>query len=161
MVYVVMGVCGCGKSTIGQMLADSLNIPFFDGDNFHPQANVEKMKSGQPLNDDDRKPWLEAMAAEFSKWNSTGGAVLACSALKDIYRKTLQTGGDVTFVYLKGDKETLWSRLSARTSHFMPPALLDSQLATLEEPTDAIIADVKLSPEQMIKQIQQQIEEMN
>ena len=158
MVYVVMGVCGCGKTTVGQLLASRLGVPFFDGDDFHPAANKVKMKSGQPLTDADRAPWLSAMAAKIVEWNAGAGAVLACSALREIYRRTLNAGSPaVRFVHLKGTKETIQARLHARQGHFMPPALLDSQFATLEEPADAITVDIRGTPEEIVAQALAQI----
>jgi len=155
--FIVMGVSGCGKSTIGQMLADTQGVPFYDGDDYHPQVNVDKMASGMPLNDDDRKPWLEKLASVIGE--TSEGSVTACSALKKDYRNTLSTAGDVTFVYLHGSKETLLERLTERsnsTDHFMPSSLLDSQFSTLEDPTgesNTITVSIKDSPEQIISNI--------
>ena len=156
MVYVVMGVSGCGKSTVGELLAAELKIPFFDGDDFHPQANIDKMAGGNALNDDDRQPWLEILANNIEKWNEDKGAVLACSALKQKYRDTLNQNQGCTFVFLAGSKELIRSRMEAR-DHFMPPALLDSQFATLEEPQDCIRIDITLSFEQIIADIKNKI----
>jgi len=144
MVYIVMGVSGCGKSTVGSAVAQRLGIPFYDGDDFHPEANRKKMSAGQPLNDDDRRPWLEALAAHIRAWNERGGAVLACSALKQCYRDILADSPPrgVSFLYLRGSRATLESRLAQRPEHFFDPALLDSQLDTLEEPADAITLDI-------------------
>jgi gluconokinase len=143
-IVVLMGVCGCGKSTVGTMLAAALRWPFLDADDFHPPANVAKMRSGIPLSDDDRWPWLDRLAAEMSSIDSRGEhAVLACSALKQVYRDRLATAGDVRFVYLKGDAATIEPRLAARAGHYMPAALLASQLATLEEPSDAVVVDIR------------------
>lgn len=131
-----MGVSGCGKSTVGEALADSLNAIFYDGDDFHPQANIDKMASGEPLNDDDRQPWLEKLAMTIQATN--GNSVTACSALKKQYRDILRSAGNTTFVYLHGEKETLLERIQGRsnnTEHFMPASLLDSQLNTLESPS--------------------------
>ncbi|WAJ72270.1 gluconokinase [Catenovulum adriaticum] len=155
MIYIVMGVSGCGKSSIGQLLADKLDLAFYDGDDFHPQSNVEKMSSGIALNDQDRKPWLEAMAQHMLNWQQQGGAVLACSALKQSYRDILQStlGEQVKFVYLKGSKALIGERLAARQGHFMAASLLDSQFNTLEAPEDAIIAPIELTPEQIVNQI--------
>ena len=146
-----MGVSGCGKTTIGRALAQALGWPFLDADDFHPAANVAKMRAGTPLADDDRWPWLDRLAAEMTAINARDGhAVLGCSALKAAYRDRLARAGDVRFVYLKGDRATIDLRLAARAGHFMPPALLTSQFATLEEPADAIVVDIRLSvPEQV------------
>lgn len=135
---VVMGVSGCGKSSIGAELAKTLGMSFIEGDVLHPQANVDKMAAGTPLTDEDRWPWLtiigETMANALAKGE---GIVVSCSALKAIYRDHLRraTGGRLAFVYLEGSHALLSARMGARTGHFMPPALLESQLATLEVPT--------------------------
>ena len=151
MIVVVMGVSGCGKTTVGRALAEALGWPFLDADDFHPPANVEKMRAGTPLTDDDRWPWLDRLAAEMSAIDARGGgAVLGCSALKEAYRTRLARAGDVRLVHLKGDRATIASRLAARAGHYMPPTLLASQFATLEEPADAIVVDIRLAvPEQV------------
>lgn len=154
MVYVVMGVSGCGKSTVGENLAQSMSLPFYDGDDYHPQANIDKMASGQPLNDDDRQPWLVELALNTKKWNGQGGAVLACSALKEKYRQTLSAFGGVTFVYLKGTKELILKRMQER-EHFMKPEMLDSQFATLEEPKDAIELNISDTPDEMVNKFKE------
>ena len=152
---VVMGVSGCGKSTVGQMIADSLQLPFLDGDDFHPASNIEKMASGTALNDDDRQPWLEELASQLQ--NSKDGCVIACSALKLRYREILRHAGDVGFIYLHGDKPTLAARLNSRsatTDHFMSDSLLDSQLNTLEDPSSeagVITLDIQQSPDALLK----------
>jgi carbohydrate kinase (thermoresistant glucokinase family) len=135
---VVMGVSGSGKTTIAALLAQELGWRFEDGDWFHPKANVEKMEGGTPLSDADRQPWLEAIAAWIEDLRDKGGhGVVACSALKRSYRNILGRAGHDTarFVYLKGDKALIAKRITARHGHFMPPALLESQFATLEEPS--------------------------
>lgn len=135
-VYVIMGVSGCGKSTVGRLLAERLGVQFHDADDFHPAANREKMAAGQPLTDDDRWPWLDLLAAEAKVWVEDGdGAVLACSALRRVYRQRLKTRTDrVRFVFLSGGKDVIRQRMQQRQGHYMPPALLDSQFETLEEP---------------------------
>jgi len=134
-VYVVMGVSGCGKSTVGRLIAQALNARYAEGDSFHPLENVEKMRGGQPLDDNDRAPWLAAMARAIRDWNAENQTVvLACSALKRRYRDVLRGGGDLRFIHLAGDKALIASRLTARKGHYMPPTLLDSQFATLEPP---------------------------
>ena len=158
MVIVIMGVCGCGKSTIGKMLAERIGVDFFDGDEFHPKENVTRMAAGIPLNDDDRKPWLETMAGEISKWESKGGAVLACSALRESYRQILKNGGDVLFVHLKGSPETILGRMKERNNHFMPASLVKSQFETLEEPQDGISIDITFDPEEIVKDIIEKLE---
>ncbi|MCW5693465.1 MAG: gluconokinase [Pseudolabrys sp.] len=133
---IVMGVSGAGKSTIGALLSQRLNRPLVEGDSLHPAANIAKMTQGIPLNDDDRRPWLEAIAARIDEARQTRRPVIVtCSALKRAYREIL-TGGhdDVGFVYLRGTKDLIASRLKARTNHFMPPGLLDSQFVALQEP---------------------------
>lgn len=136
-VVVVMGVSGCGKSTIAAMLAGRMRWEFEEGDALHPPANVAKMASGQPLDDDDRAPWLAEVAAYIDRWLESGrSGVITCSALKRRYRDVII--GDrpnVRIAYLKGSRETIANRLAARQGHFMPAALLDSQMAALEEPT--------------------------
>ncbi len=151
MTYIIMGVCGSGKSTVGEALAEALGLSFHDADPFHPAANVAKMKAGIPLNDEDRQPWLQNLAAHIRQWNTQGGAVLACSALKEHYRDILHSGGQVQFILVHGPKELLAARLGGRQGHFMNPALLDSQLATLEIPSDALHVDLALSPEQQVQ----------
>lgn len=144
MILVLMGVCGCGKTTIGDALADSLGWPFYDADDFHPQANVVKMASGQALDDDDRWPWLDRIADELRRVLARGGhAVLACSALRQAYRERLQRAGDVRIVYLKGDAATIATRLAGRRHKYMPATLLPSQFAALEEPADALAVDIR------------------
>jgi gluconokinase len=144
MILVVMGVCGCGKTTVGRALAEALDWPFHDADDFHPPANVAKMAAGQPLSDTDRWPWLDRIAAELKRVLASGGhAVLACSALKQAYRDRLQAAGDVRIVYLKGDEATIAARLADRKHQYMPASLLPSQFAALEEPADALIVDIR------------------
>ncbi|MBD7919280.1 gluconokinase [Cellulomonas sp. Sa3CUA2] len=126
-----MGVAGCGKSTVGSLLARLLGVPFVDADGLHPPANVARMSAGVPLTDADRAPWLASVAAEVAA--APTGAVVACSALRRRYRDALRAGAPGTvFVHLTGTREVLAARIGARIDHFMPPALLDSQLATLE-----------------------------
>lgn len=155
MIYIVMGVSGCGKSTIGALLAKKLALPFYDADDFHPKTNIKKMAQGKPLNDDDRKPWLTLLADNIIDWQAKGGAVLACSALKQNYRDILSstTENSVKFVYLKGDKTILTARLTSRDNHFMPANLLTSQLATLEPPKDAITVLLEKTVEEIISDI--------
>ena len=135
---IVMGVSGSGKSTVGIALAGRLGWPYEDADKFHPPGNVAKMSAGHPLTDEDRRPWLRAIATEIDRVRATGGrAVIGCSALRRIYRDTLIHGrSDVRLVYLEGTKALIAERLARRKGHFMPPGLLDSQFATLEPPTE-------------------------
>ncbi len=144
MIVVLMGVSGCGKTVVGQALAADLGWPFFDGDDFHPAANVAKMAAGTPLTDADRWPWLDRLAAEMAAVADRGAdAVFACSALKQAYRDRFRPAGDVRFVHLAGDFATIAARLAARSHRYMPPTLLASQFATLEAPQDAIVVDVR------------------
>jgi gluconokinase len=157
MITIVMGVSGSGKSTIGEGLAQRTGAAFIDGDTLHPPANRDKMARGIPLDDADRQPWLEAIVAQMQHHREAGRSlVLACSALKTRYRDVLRQGHeDVRFVYLRGSRDVLASRLSHRSGHFFDPALLDSQLATLEEPSheEALWVDIGDSPASMIKEI--------
>jgi gluconokinase len=155
MIVVLMGVTGTGKTTVGRLLAKALDAEFAEGDSYHPPANVEKMRSGIPLDDDDRRPWLETLSAEIGRWLAEGRTVvLACSALRQAYRDLLAAGRPgVRFVHLKGEEALLRSRLEERRGHYMPPSLLASQLATLEPPTDAITIDVSAPPEAIVGQI--------
>jgi gluconokinase len=159
MIVVVMGVSGCGKSTVGQKIAERLGCAFRDGDEFHSDANRAKMHAGIPLNDDDRKPWLEAIRAYMDEVTGSGNSlVVACSALKKRYRDVLRgPAGNAEFVYLKGDFELLQSRLAARKDHFFNPKLLLSQFEALEEPADAIVVDIALPPEAIVDQAVEQL----
>ena len=128
---VIMGVSGCGKSTVGQLLARELGAHFIDGDHLHPAVNIAKMKAGQALTDQDRAPWLNVIGQELSAAPYT--TIIACSALRRAYRDQIRAAApDSTFIHLHGTKELLAARLTARPGHFMPASLLDSQLATLE-----------------------------
>ncbi len=149
--FVVMGVSGCGKSLIGQAFATAIGATFIDGDSLHPAANIAKMSRGEPLDDTDRAPWLDKVGQTLA----TDGSVIACSALKRQYRDQIRAvaGAPVTFLFLRGQRETLLQRMSARPGHFMPPALLDSQLATLQAPTmdePHLVADIEQSPDQIV-----------
>lgn len=154
-VWIVMGVSGSGKTTLGQMLAQELNLPFYDADNFHPQENVEKMRRGIPLRDEDRIPWLMTLAAEITEWAKAGGAVLACSALKENYRRILRHSQPekIQFVYLKASFEEIFTRLNNRKGHYFPAELLQSQFDALEEPQDALVFDATLSPKEIVARI--------
>ncbi|MEZ4645110.1 MAG: gluconokinase [Chloroflexota bacterium] len=133
--YVIMGVSGCGKSTIGQALADQLDCPFYDGDDFHPPENVAKMSSGIPLNDADRAPWLARLAELIAThWQRGETAVLACSALKKRYRDQLRVNSQVQFVHLAGNFDLIWQRMLSRPGHYMKADMLQSQFDTLEPP---------------------------
>ncbi|PWN07544.1 gluconokinase [Rhodohalobacter mucosus] len=155
MVYIVMGVSGCGKTTVGTLLAEKLGIPFYDADNYHPAQNVKKMKEGIPLTDSDRQPWLEALAEQIRVWNKDNGAVLACSALKQSYRNILAAENPerVQFIYLKGTRKEILDRLQKRRNHYMPPSLLDSQFSALEEPPEALTVSISAPPDQIVSRI--------
>jgi gluconokinase len=157
MIVVLMGVTGSGKTTIGNQLAERAGAVFADADDYHPAANKQKMAAGRPLNDDDRQPWLEALNRLMRSWFEAGkSGVLACSALKAKYRTTLAAGmpkGAVTFVWLDGSPELLAERLSERHHEFMNPKLLESQLATLEPPKDALRIVNDRAPEEIVSQI--------
>jgi gluconokinase len=153
-ILVLMGVCGCGKTTVGKALGMVLGWPYHDADDFHPQANVAKMASGQPLDDADRWPWLDRIADDMREILASGGhAIFGCSALKQIYRDRLQRAGDVRIVYLKGDAETIAARLAARKHKYMPASLLPSQFATLEEPEDALVVEIRQNIEAQVRSI--------
>lgn len=155
-IIVVMGVTGCGKSSVASKLAEAIKASFIDADDLHPQANINKMSAGIPLTDDDRAPWLAIVGEESCKQAvQSGVAVVACSALRRDYRKILNRAGAVTYLHLAGSFALIQSRLSSRDGHFMPASLLESQFATLEDPAsepnvitididqtlDAIVAD--------------------
>ncbi|GAA1969722.1 gluconokinase [Amycolatopsis minnesotensis] len=152
-VIVVMGVSGSGKTTIGTELAERLGVDYAEADTFHPKANIDKMSSGVPLTDEDRWPWLHAIADWIREHAETGGVVTS-SALKRSYRDVLRTGGDIAFVHLDGPRELLAERMKTRSGHFMPVSLLDSQLGSLE-PLGAcengLVADIRDSPEEIVK----------
>lgn len=157
-VMIVMGVSGCGKSTIGALLALRLQWAFEDADWLHPASNVDKMHSGSPLSDEDRWPWLEAVAAWIDKTRRSGGhGVVACSALKRDYRNVLIGDRvDVRLVYLKGDESLIARRIAIRHEHFMPQSLLHSQFETLEEPgadEDPITVSVEPQPREIVARI--------
>lgn len=141
-----MGICGSGKSTIAIEIAKAKRIEMLDADDFHPLGNVEKMSSGIPLTDEDRAGWLSALNAELRGRLEKGESVaLACSALKQRYRDTLSEGlSACRWLYLRGDRDIILERMEQRKDHFMPPALVDSQLAALEEPADALVIDIRL-----------------
>jgi len=156
---VLMGVSGAGKSTVGRIIAERLGCPFRDADSFHPRANIEKMASGHPLTDDDRWPWLRAIAAWIDEHRAAGTTcVVTCSALKRAYRDiiTSKQRRDVRLVHLKGDFGLIEGRLKARTGHFMPPALLTSQFDALEQPAadeHAITVSIDAAPEKIAEEV--------
>ena len=159
MIVLLMGVTGSGKTTVGKTLAARLGWKYFDADEFHPAANVAKMRAGVPLDDADRQPWLETLAHLISEKIKAGdSAVLACSALKQSYRDTLSISGGVRVVYLNGDRGTIAERLRARRDHYMNPNLLASQFETLEEPEDALEIDASLPVDDIVRKIRATLE---
>jgi len=157
-IVVVMGVTGVGKTTIGHLVADDFGWAFLDADDFHPSANVAKMRSGVPLTDADREPWLTALRAEIDARLARGeSAVLACSALKQSYRDRLQAGDAVRFVHLQGDAALIRARLLARSGHYMDPGLLASQFAALEDPKGAIVVDIAAPPREIASRIEAEL----
>ena len=154
MVIGVMGVSGSGKTTVGQALARRLGVDYAEADEFHPAENIAKMSSGTPLNDEDRWPWLNAIA----KWigEHPQGGVVTCSALKKKYRDVLARGGDVLFAHLDGTRELIAARLAERKGHFMPSALLDSQFADLEalqEDERGVVIDIDATPDEIVEAV--------
>ena len=160
---VLMGVSGAGKSTVGRIVAERLNCPFRDADSFHPKANIEKMASGHPLTDDDRWPWLHAIADWIGEHRAAGTlCVVTCSALKRAYRDIITNtqSKDVRLVYLKGDYGVIDARLLARKGHFMPPALLQSQFDALEQPAadeHALTVSIDATPEEIAARVLKQL----
>jgi carbohydrate kinase (thermoresistant glucokinase family) len=155
MILVLMGVSGSGKTTIGERLGQRLGWPYLDADDYHPPANVDKMRAGTPLTDADRWPWLARMNALLHERTARGdNAILGCSALKQAYRERLAEGlPDVRWVHLKGSFDLIRSRLEARRHRYMPASLLESQFATLEEPGDALTVDVGATPDEVVQAV--------
>ena len=155
MIIVVMGVSGSGKTTVGKALASALEIPFYDADDFHPQDNIVKMEQGIPLQDLDRESWLETLSKNLTQWEVATGAVLACSALKEMYRTALNSGvnNDMTWVYLYGRSELIKERMAGRKGHYFKPELLDSQLADLEPPQYGWHFNISSSVDHIVKSI--------
>lgn len=162
MLILVMGVSGCGKSTIALQLCKELNIPFIEADDFHPEANILKMKNGQPLDDHDREPWLQNLAKELLQ-NEKKGAVLACSALKEKYRTTLNSliSQPLQIIYLEGSFELIKNRIEQRAGHFMSSQLLQSQFDTLETPNNAWTFNIENDPKTIHLQIIEKIKTIN
>ena len=153
--FVVMGVTGSGKSTVGAMLAQTIGVEFVEGDEYHSPENVRRMASGSPLTDEDRADWLRSLAARIEEAKKAGnGLVLACSALRRSYRDILRAADpDLTFLFLKGSESLIAGRIAGRRDHFMPPPLLDSQLATLEEPAqdeNVVVCDISRTPQSIV-----------
>jgi len=157
--FIIMGVCGTGKTTLGLALAKTLGIDFCDGDDLHPAANIDKMSRGIPLNDHDRQPWLETIR---DKLHANSGQIIACSALKQTYRNTLREGNaGLKFIFLQGDKKLIQQRLEQRQRHYMASNMLTSQLATLEPPAteedDVVWVDIQASTAQQLASILKQL----
>lgn len=151
--YLIMGVSGCGKTSVGQALAALLDYSFFDADDFHPAANRDKMSRGIPLTEEDRAPWLQAIVEKLVEQNNQP-FVLACSALRESYRQQLRAACPaLRIIHLHGTRELLLERLQQRENHFMPASLLDSQLATLEAPSDALTIDISLPLDSIVQHI--------
>ena len=158
MVVILMGVSGSGKTTVGELLAEQLGWQFYDADDFHPEENVEKMRSGEALSDIDREPWLHALSELIkNEHENNRNIVLACSALRKKYREILdQDLSPIRLVYLKGDFELIQERLSKRTGHYMDPALLKSQFDTLEIPSTkegALFVDISPAPDEIVNAV--------
>jgi len=156
-IVILFGVSGSGKTTIGKLLAEQLGWRFYEADDFHPRANIEKMRSGHPLTDEDRWPWLKLLREQITRsLAAKENAVLACSALKRVYRERLCVSNDVKFVFLRGDYALIERQLRRRRGHFMNPVLLQSQFADLEEPRpneDAITIELGRTPEELAEEI--------
>ena len=157
MIVIVFGVSGAGKTTIGKLLTEELGWRFYEADDFHPRANIEKMRSGRPLTDEDRWPWLKLLREQITRSLAVKeNAVLACSALKRAYRERLRVSDDVKFVFLRGDYALIENQLRGRRGHFMDPDLLQSQFADLDEPQlneDVLTIDLGRSPQELVEEI--------
>ncbi|HLW85956.1 MAG TPA: gluconokinase [Candidatus Sulfotelmatobacter sp.] len=158
MIVIVMGVTGSGKTLVGRLLAEQLGWEFADADDFHPRANVEKIERGIALNDGDRGPWLANLRKQILSWmGDVRSGVMACSALKRSYRQELSVGPEVRFVYLKGSCERITERLRARRGHFADERILAGQFADLEEPQEAVVADIAQTPEEIVAEIRERL----
>ena len=161
MIVIVFGVSGAGKTTIGKLLAENLGWHFYEADDFHPRANVEKMHSGRPLTDEDRSPWLKRLCEQITRSLAANeNAVLSCSALKRAYRKRLTVSNDVRFVFLRGNYALIEQQLGCRRGHFMNPSLLRSQFADLEQPgsdEDALTIELGRTPEELVEKIKTEL----
>lgn len=158
MIVIVMGVVGSGKTTVGLRLASQLGWEFADADDFHSPANIEKMRGGIPLTDEDRQPWLKSLRAAIKEWiRRKQNTVLACSALKRSYRQELNAGPEVRFIYLKGSAPLIARRLDSRHGHFADEKILASQMADLEEPEGAVVVDITSTPAEIVSQIREKL----
>src|SRR5690606_5978509 len=155
MIYILTGVSGVGKTTIGKLLSEQLKLSFYDADDFHSPGNVEKMKKGIPLQDEDRDSWLTSLARNIQNWEKNGGAVLACSALKEKYRERLQVipRKDIFWIFLHSEYEIIQKRIAARKNHYFNPELLQTQYATLEFPGYGIHINVNKTKEKVLEEI--------
>jgi len=164
-VIIIWGVAGAGKTTVGKLLARELGWQFYEADDFHPQANIDKMRSGLPLTDEDRQPWLNSLREVIERSLQAGvNSVLACSALKKKYRDRLRVSAEVKFVFLRGDPARIAKQLEQRRGHFMGPKLLDSQFADLEEPAsseDVLTVELGSSPRELVEEITRELEIKN
>jgi gluconokinase len=158
MILIVMGVVGAGKTTVGRLLAEECGWEFADADHFHPPSNVDKIRHGIALNDEDREPWLARLRAAISQWiGDNQNVVLACSALKRGYRRELEVGPEVRFVYLKGTADLIAQRLQTRHGHFAGQQILASQFADLEEPEQAVTIQIASTPQQIVAEIREKL----
>ena len=161
MIVVIFGVSGAGKTTVGKLLAQELGWQFIEADDFHPETNVEKMRSGQALTDNERWPWLERLRDQIERSLAAGkNVVLACSALKRKYRDVLRVNSDVTFVFLRGDHALIAEQLRHRRRHFMNPDLLQTQFADLEEPKpeeDVVTIDLGRTPQEIVEEVKMKL----
>ena len=151
MLVIVTGVSGTGKTTLGTLLSERLRLPFFDADHFHPAENIAKMSAGHPLTDEDRKPWLVGLAKQLLDSEQQGGAVLACSALKNAYRAKLSVSDNLRWIHLTGDRDLIWERMLARKNHYMKAGMLDSQIAIWEKPDQGFLLNIPGTPEQLLE----------
>ena len=158
MIVIGRGVVGAGKTTVGHLLAEQLGWDFADADDFHPASNVEKIRNGIALTDDDRAPWLKSLHVAIARWIAAKhDAVLACSALKRSYRRELEVGPEVRFVYLKGSASQIAERLRSRQGHFAGEQILASQFADLEEPEGAVTVEISSAPQQIVAEIRERL----
>ncbi|MEO9476421.1 MAG: gluconokinase [Cyclobacteriaceae bacterium] len=159
MVYIVCGVSGTGKTTIGKILASQLDVPFYDADDFHSENNIKKMQSGTPLDDSDRINWLKTLSTKIMGWERDNGAVLACSALNEGYRQLLVSNAEtsVRWIVLEGDKEVILERMEARKGHFFDAKMLNSQFEIYKRPNYGLILDVSEPPNELIEKIFREI----